>query len=316
MKAIQIQEPGKAVLIDVPVPVIAEDEVLVKVVCCVTCPHWDLTLFKGVDIFGRPGYPKYPIPWGYPGHEMSGEVVAVGDKVRKLQVGDRVATLYTAGEDKPGFYCEFINREEAGLAKLPDRVSFEAGANMEMCRFMSPYIRLLGDVAGKRTGVTGLGPAGLIALQMLKASGAAEIVAVDILPPRLALAAELGATETVNSSTSEIETLSANPLFATIDCTGIAAGLQTALDHTSARVSVFGVPHGDAVYTTRHWGVDILSRAELPGAVDTEFVLDLWRKRRLDTEALVSVKLPFSRYEDGIDLLRDHRAIKIGFYPG
>ena len=64
MKAIQIQEPGKAVLIDVPVPVIAEDEVLVKVVCCVTCPHWDLTLFKGVDIFGRPGYPKYPIPWG------------------------------------------------------------------------------------------------------------------------------------------------------------------------------------------------------------------------------------------------------------
>jgi len=316
MKAIQIQAPGKAVVIDVPVPEIADNEVLVKVVCCVTCPQWDLTLFKGVDIFDRPGYPKYPIAWGYPGHEMSGEIVAIGANVKKFQVGDRVATLYTAGEDKPGFYCEFTNREEKGVAKLPDNISFEAGANMEMCRFMSPYIRLLGDVKGKRTGVTGLGPAGLIALQMLKALGAAEVVAVDIVPERLALAAQLGATDTVNSATADIERLNDNPLFATIDCTGVAAGLQTALDHTSAIVSVFGVPHGDVKYSTRHWGVDILSRAGVPGDVDTEFVLDLWRKQQLNTDALVSVKLPFSRYVEGIELLQNRQAIKIGLYPG
>ena len=56
---------------------------------------------------------------------MSGEVVAVGDKVRKLQVGDRVATLYTAGEDKPGFYCEFINRETLVVAMIESPVGID-----------------------------------------------------------------------------------------------------------------------------------------------------------------------------------------------
>jgi threonine dehydrogenase-like Zn-dependent dehydrogenase len=315
MKAVQIQAPGQVAIVEVPVPEIAENEVLVKVECCVTCPHWDVSLYQGVDIFERPGYPHYPIPWGYPGHEMAGQVVATGARVQELKVGDRVATLCNAGEDRPGYYCEFINRPEHELAKLPDGVSYEAGANMEMCRYIAPFRRVLAQLQGKRTGVTGVGPAGLIAVQMLRALGAAEVVAVDVIPERLALAARLGATDTVNGATAEIEKLKANRLQVSIDCSGIAAGLQTAMDYTTKSLYVFGVPHGEARYSTRHWGLNILSGAATPDERDTEFVLDLWCQGRLNTDALVSVKLPFERYVEGIEMLVARKAVKVGFSP-
>jgi threonine dehydrogenase-like Zn-dependent dehydrogenase len=316
MKAVQIQAPGRVAIVEVPVPEVAADEVLVKVECCVTCPQWDLTLYAGVDIFSRPGYPRYPIPWGYPGHEMAGQVVRLGSEVESLQVGDRVAALVTAGETVPGYYCEFINRPADTLIKLPDEVSYEAGANMEMCRHMMPFVRLLGEVAGKRTGVTGVGPAGLIALQFLKARGAAEVVAIDLLPERLELARQLGATETVNSATEEIETLQSKPLQATVDCSGVAAGLQTALDYTRGSISVFGVPHGEVKYGIRHWGSNLLSGSGPVLPADDQFVLEAWRSGQLNTEALVTAKLPFERYVEGIEMLKARQAIKIGFYPG
>ena len=319
MKAIQIVAPKKVEIVDVPVPPIADNEVLVKVVCCVTCPHWDITLYTGVDIWERPGHPKYPLPWGYIGHEMAGQVVDVGAAVKALKKGDRVASLVYAGSYKPGFYCEYINRPEDTVVKVPDEVSDEAAANMEMSRHMVPYIRLLSlnNILGKRVGVTGMGPAGLIALQMLKSLGAAEVVAIDVLPERLKLAKKLGATDTVNSATDEIQKLKEHPLRTALDCSGIAAGLQTALDYTRGSVAMFSVPHGNTIFTTRHMGNNLLSGGGGgPTAEDTRFVITLWQRKQLDTGALVTVKLPFERYAEGVEMLMARKAIKVGFYPG
>lgn len=319
MKAIQIMAPEKVEMVDVPVPPVADNEVLVKVGCCVTCPHWDITLYTGKDIFERPGHPKYPLPWGYIGHEMAGQVVEVGATVKTLKKGDRVASLVTAGMDVPGFYCEYINRPEDTVVKIPDEVSDETAANMEMSRHMVPYIRLLGlnNILGKRVGVTGMGPAGLIAMQMVKSLGAAEVVAIDVLPERLKLAEQLGATDTVNSATDEIQKLKDQPLRAAVDCSGIAAGLQTALDHTRGSVAMFSVPHGNAVFTTRHWGNNLLTGGGgAPTVEDTRFVIALWQRKQMNTEALVSVKLPLERYAEGIEMLIARKAVKIGYYPG
>ena len=85
MKAIQVLEPQKIRVIKIPIPKINPYEVLVKVRYCVTCPNWDITLYKGKDIFNRgKGFPQYPKPPGQPGHEMSGDVVAVGAKVNHV----------------------------------------------------------------------------------------------------------------------------------------------------------------------------------------------------------------------------------------
>lgn len=310
MKAIQILAPGEVEVVDIPVPDVKSNEVLVKVRVCVTCPHWDITLYRGVDIFDRPGYPMYPIPPGYPGHEMSGEVVAVGDKVAGLKAGDRVATIVAGGETSMGFYCEFANRPQDTVVEIPDEVDYEAAASMEMARYVSAYVRLLGDVSGKRVGVTGVGPAGLIALQVLKALGAQEVAAVDIVPERLALARKLGADYAINSAQQPIEP----PFAASVDCSGVAAGLQTALDHTLGSISIFGVPHGTVTYGIQHWGRSLLSGA-WPTDADTELILELWRNGRLNTADLVSARLPFEQYEQGVQMLMARKAIKIAFSP-
>ena len=317
MRAIQLMAPGRPEIVDVPVPDIADDEVLVEVRSCVTCPHWDMSLFKGVDIFERPGYPKYPIPWGFPGHEMAGVVVKAGRGVRTLKEGDRVAALQTAGEDRPGFYCEAINRPENQVVKVPDAVSFDAAACMEMARSVSPNVRRLGDVRGRRVGVVGMGPAGVIAAQMLVALGAGEVVAMDVRAGRLALAKQAGATERFDTSTVDgLESLKAKRLDACVDCSGHASGLQLALDHTSGMVSVFGVIHGEARITTRHWlsGLSLVTALGMADE-DTRFVLDLWEQSKLDTGLLVQARLPFERYAEAVALLLDGKALKVCLHP-
>ena len=158
MKGIQIVAPRIAEIVDVPVPEIADDEVLVKVHACVTCAHWDMTIYRGVDIFERPGYPKYPIPVGYPGHEMSGEVVEVGPAVTRFAVGDRVASVVSAGEHVMGFYVEYIDRPQATIAKAPDNISDAAAASLEMSRYVASHLSVL-DVRGLRTAVVEAAPA-------------------------------------------------------------------------------------------------------------------------------------------------------------
>ena len=192
MRAIQITEPGRFRIVDTPEPQAGPGEVLIAVQACVTCPHWDTTIFRGVDIFERPGHPKYPIPVGYPGHEVSGRVEAVGEGVTALRVGDRVATLKAGGESNPGFYSELIARPADLVVRIPDNTSYEAAASMEMAFHMSPYVHALGDIAGKRVGIVGLGPAGIIAMQMVRAEGAGAVVAIDLVPERLGASGHAG----------------------------------------------------------------------------------------------------------------------------
>lgn len=317
MKGIQIVAPRTTKLVGVPVPQIADDEVLVKVKACVTCAHWDMTIYRGVDIFERPGYPKYPIPVGYPGHEMSGEVVEVGPAVTKFAVGDRVASVVTGGEHVMGFYVEYINRPQDTIAKVPDNVSDDAAASLEMSRYVASHLSVL-DVRGLRTAVVGLGSAGLIALQELKGMGAGEVLAVDVIDDRLALARQLGASGTINSAKpEELQQLKDQPLQASVDCTGAAAGLQIALDHTHGPVVMYGVVHGDAVISTRHWSAGTyIPKRKSPDAQDTAFVQTLWRNGQLDTEKLIGARLPFEEYAKGIEMLMDKQAVRVLYYPG
>ena len=91
VRALHVPEPRRHSVVDIPVPEILDDEVLVDVQLCATCTQWDITTWTGVDIFEREGYPQYPLPVGATGHELSGTVVKAGLAVETLKVGDRVA---------------------------------------------------------------------------------------------------------------------------------------------------------------------------------------------------------------------------------
>ncbi|MEU9833452.1 zinc-dependent alcohol dehydrogenase family protein [Streptosporangium sp. NPDC048047] len=157
-----------------------------------------------------------------PGHELAGVVAAVGDGVRSWRPGDRVTVPFVcacgscpacaAGDQQvcerqtqPGFthwgsFAEYVALENAdvNLVGLPEAVSFPAAASLG-CRFATAF-RAVVSVGRVRPGewvaVHGCGGVGLSAV-MIAASAGARVVAVDVSPRALELAARFGAAACV-----------------------------------------------------------------------------------------------------------------------
>jgi L-iditol 2-dehydrogenase len=194
VRALQYVERGRAEVVELPVPEIADDEVLVAARSVGVC-HSDIDLLEG----------RYIIPFAYPlipGHEWSGEVAAVGPKVTEFAPGDRVVGECVIGEDHFGFSisgaaAEFFVAKPSWLHRLPDGLSWTMGGLVEP--FSVAYYALLraGSVDASNTvAVLGAGPIGLAVTAASSAMGARTVV-VEPSAERRAAAAKLGAAETV-----------------------------------------------------------------------------------------------------------------------
>src|SRR5688572_20459776 len=85
-EAVVIEGPGRARLMAVPMPDVQPDDVVIRVAYVGVCGT-DLEIYRGTLGYFRDGLATYPI---VPGHEVSGQVVAVGASVAGLSEGDRV----------------------------------------------------------------------------------------------------------------------------------------------------------------------------------------------------------------------------------
>jgi len=209
----------------VPDPTPGPREVIVRIGACGVCgsdTHCYETDDEGYIIFSGPA--RLPV---IPGHEYSGEVVAVGAEVRELKIGDLVAAegmlncgvceacrtcrpnqcprLDMVGFSSPGAYAEYIAVEERfcwslnGLAeRLGSRTAaLELGALVEpiSCPFNGIFVAGGGMRPGDHVAVFGAGPIGLGAIALARAAGAATVIAFDISPERNTLAVACGADE-------------------------------------------------------------------------------------------------------------------------
>jgi L-iditol 2-dehydrogenase len=195
MKALQYQEQGVATVAELPTPQIADDEVLVAARSVGVC-HSDIDLLEG----------RYIIPFSYPlipGHEWSGEVVAVGAKATGVAVGDRVVGECVIGADHFGFSisgaaAEFFVARPEWLHRLPDELSWTMGALVEP--FSVAYYALVragGVDASDLVLVLGAGPVGLAVVAAAKAMGAVVVV-VEPSSDRRESALALGAHHAVD----------------------------------------------------------------------------------------------------------------------
>ncbi|GAB5462497.1 zinc-dependent alcohol dehydrogenase family protein [Hoeflea alexandrii] len=159
-----------------------------------------------------------------PGHELAGIVEAVGNEVTRWKPGDRVTVPFVGGcgscpechaghqqvcdnQFQPGFthwgsFAEYVSIERAdlNLVALPESLDFATAASLG-CRFVTSFRAVIdqGKVsAGQWVAVHGCGGVGLSAIMIAVAAGA-NVVAVDISEPALALARKLGAVATVNA---------------------------------------------------------------------------------------------------------------------
>ena len=190
MKALQYVEQDTPAVSELPIPDIAEDEVLVAARAVGVC-HSDIELLEG----------RYIIPFQYPlipGHEWSGEVVKVGAKVKGLIVGDRVVGECVIGDDHFGFSisgaaAEFFTAKESWLHKLPDAVDYTNGALVEPFSVAYYALMRVGNVnASDVLVVLGAGPIGLAVTAGAKALGAITVV-VEPVAHRQEAAKKLGA---------------------------------------------------------------------------------------------------------------------------
>ncbi len=320
MKILQIEQPGHAVWKDTPVPAPAAGEVLVRVEGVATCPHWDLHLFGGQPMF--PGMPlAYPYLPGQPGHEAVGTVEAVGPGVTTLPLGARVAVWRDTGRRPQGFYAQFNAFPADSLLEVPaQRAAAElASLELAMCVEVSfQQLAALGGIAGRRIGLSGLGPAGLVAVQLARAHGAAEVVGIDPVPERRALALQLGAHRVAAPDPTTWAPSRENAaLDDAIDLTGVPASIEFLMDRTRRCVTLFGVLREDVRFTARHLfgpGLILMGYGEhnlAAAKTALGFILD----GRLQLAPLITHRLPFSRYADAVGMLRRKEAIKVLFDP-
>jgi L-iditol 2-dehydrogenase len=195
MKALQYAEQDLARVADLAVPEIARDEVLVAARSVGVC-HSDIDLLEG----------RYIIPFSYPlipGHEWSGEVVAIGDAVTEFAVGDRVVGECVIGADHFGFSisgaaADFFVAKPAWLHRLPDQLSYTMGALVEPFSVGYYAIKRAGGVDASDTVVVlGAGPVGLAVTAATSTMGAVTVV-VEPSPERRDAAIALGAAHAVH----------------------------------------------------------------------------------------------------------------------
>lgn len=246
MKALQYLEKEHPAVSVLPIPDIADDEVLVAARSVGVC-HSDIELLEG----------RYIIPFQYPlipGHEWSGEVVKVGSSVKDLAPGDRVVGECVIGDDHFGFSisgaaAEFFKAKESWLHKLPDAVDYTNGALVEPFSVAYYALMRVGNVnASDILVVLGAGPIGLAVTAGAKALGAVTIV-VEPVAHRQEAAKKLGADYVVGPDGLEklLNTVSGGKgANVVIEATGLPSVMAQALEIAAfkGRVGFIGIDVG------------------------------------------------------------------------
>ncbi len=216
MKVAVMNGIGKMDLIERDIPIVKENEVLVKLDYVGICGS-DLHYYENGRIGDYIVKPPFVL-----GHEPGGVVVEVGNKVKHLNIGDRVAleqgktcghcefcktgrynlcpdVIFFATPPVDGVFQEYVAHEADLCFKLPENVSTLEGALIEPLAVGFHAAIQGGARIGQTAVVMGAGCIGLVSMMALKAMGVSNVYIVDIMEKRLEKALELGATGIINA---------------------------------------------------------------------------------------------------------------------
>lgn len=219
MKAQVFYEANNMRLEDVGIPQISADEVLIKVKVCGICGS-DISYFKGISPV-ETAAGKGPLILG---HELSGEIVEIGDvplKMSLFKIGDKVTVnppmqcnacemcskgyvnlcehTKSVGVSVNGGFAEYVKVRYTHVYKLPESISFEEGALIEpfACSFYG--VKNLSMESGDFVVVFGPGAIGLMMVQLIKMMGARKVALCGIFDYPLEKGAEFGADYIFNT---------------------------------------------------------------------------------------------------------------------
>jgi len=275
------------------------------------------------------------------GHEASGVIEAVGENVTGRSVGQRVSIepgvpdlscpqclagrynlcpemRFFATPPIDGAFTELVVVHAAFAHPVPDTISDDAAALIEPLSVGIWACQKGGVTAGSRVLITGAGPVGLVSLQAALAFGAQNVYVSDVNPSRLALASELGASQTIDPRRDSLGDLVVPP-DVLLECSGFASAIVDgirALDRAGRAVLV-GMG-GDEVPIP----LSVVQEKELTVTGTFRYAntwptaIELVASGRIDLDRLVTGSYGLDQVEEALTAgRRDTEAIKVIVHP-
>jgi L-iditol 2-dehydrogenase len=323
MKALVLRDVKTFAFEEAPMPKPSGEEVLIKVAACGIC---------GSDVHGMDGSTGRRRPPIIMGHEASGEIVEAGDS-NDWHQGDRVtfdSTIYCgqcefcrrgdvnlcdarrvlgvscADYRQNGAFAEYLAVPKRVLYRIPPDLSFEHAALIEPFAIALHAVKRADLASVESAVVVGAGMIGLAIVQILASKGYKNIICVDLVADRLALASKCGATQVIDSrATDPVEAILAltdgRGAEVALEAVGITSTVDVALRSARKGGSVVLVgnvsPKIDfslQIAVTRELSIygSCASRGDYPEC------LDLMARKALRPDFLISAVAPLSQGAD------------------
>jgi 2-desacetyl-2-hydroxyethyl bacteriochlorophyllide A dehydrogenase len=320
-----VTAPGKVEFQTKTLPDLGARDVLIQVKAAAICGS-DLHIFKGK-------HPSAALPVSI-GHEAAGQIIAVGEEVKKHKIGDRVTIepviacgkcdfcvrgqyhlcvsvsfQYRKGQ---GAFAPYFIASEERVFELPDHLSYEEGALVEPLAVALHAVRKSGIRLGQTCAVFGAGAIGLLVAMLSHRTTGSDVFVVDINSFRLERALELGATEVINSLASNpVETIMERTGQMGVDRSFEAVGLEATLTQslkvlkkggTTTLLGIFEKP--DVVLPVNLFVQREINLAGSQGYCwDFQDSLTLLENNVVDLKKLVTHRLNFDELQQGFETL-------------
>jgi L-iditol 2-dehydrogenase len=327
MRAVRMGEDGSVAVVEIPVPAIGPGEALMRTRVSGIC---------GSDLLGWYAARK---AGQILGHEVAGELVAVGAGVETFAPGDRVVphhhapclacdacragryvhcAEWRASHLDPGGMAEYVRIPAGNLArdtrKIPEGLTDEEATFTEPLATVVKALRRAGFEAGHTILVVGLGTAGQLAVRLARARGASRIAAADRVASRLEIAGRSGADETLDvaAGSGEIARLAGRRRFDTVF---VCPGKVEAIDEAAGLVApggtllLFTMSAPEEAWTLTPHDLYFREVRIVPsyscGPDDTREALDLLATRRVAVADLVTQRFPIGEAPQAFARARD-----------
>lgn len=320
---------------DVPVPQVKPHEVLIKTRKTAICGT-DITIYKWT-----PWAQKHiPVPMVV-GHEFIGEVAEVGSQVHNFRVGDVVSgeghitcgqcrncrtgqrhlcpNTVGLGVHVHGCFAEYFTLPAENLFPMPSTIDPDVAAIFDPLG-NAVHTALSFPLVGEDVLIVGAGPIGCMAAAIARHAGARSVVVTDINDYRLRLAAEMGATHTVNVSQESladaVKRFNIPEGFAVaMEMSGSGAGLTAALESVACggKIALLGILPPNTVID---WDLVIFKGLIVKGIYGRE-IFSTWYKMSamlesgLNIAPVISHRLLIDQFQEGFDVMLSGQSGKV-----
>lgn len=333
MKAVVFPQIQKFEIADIEIPEINDREVLIKNSFAGFCGT-DFKIFNG-DYVAR-----YPL---IPGHEFSGIVEKVGKEVKGIKKGQRVAIEHTItcgncyyckrneqnlcinrgsyGTTANGGFAEYSKVPESCIHILSDNVSLKEAALQEPLGCGILGLEKINIRFGDKGLIFGIGPIGLIMLQLLNIRGVSSVTMVDIHEDKIAIGKKFGAGEVLINDrdlSKKLKLISEYGFDIVIDATGIIAVIEQLFNfvNKNGRILFFGHPEHGKKISIDPFQIhknDLSIYGSFSVKRNTAQALELLENKKINLEGIISHEFALTEFAQAFELAKSGKFTKIMF---